>query len=31
MIRLSNQTEEPSNWFSEEADWNTPDGTVIAV
>lgn len=31
MIKFGNQTEEPSTWFSEEADWNTPDGSVIAV
>lgn len=31
MIRFNNQPEEPSTWFSEEADWNTPDGSVIAV
>lgn len=31
MIKLGNQTEEPSTWFSEETDWNTPDGSVIAV
>ena len=31
MIRLSNQSEEKTVWFSEESDWNTPDGTVIAI
>jgi len=31
MIKITYKTNEPSTWFSEEADWNTPDGTVIAV
>jgi len=31
MRRLFSQTDEPSTWFSEEEDWNTPDGKVIAV
>lgn len=31
MIRLGNQVEEKALWYSEESDWNTPDGTVIAI
>ena len=31
MIKLANQEEGKSLWYSEESDWNTPDGTVIAI
>ena len=31
MIKLANQEEGKALWYSEESDWNTPDGTVIAI
>ncbi len=31
MIRVENQVEGIALWYSEESDWNTPDGTVIAI
>ena len=31
MIKLANQEEGKSLWYSEEFDWNTADGTVIAI
>jgi hypothetical protein len=31
MRRLANQEEEKALWLSEDNDWNTPEGNVIAV